>query len=70
MSLKAQINNLRILKNMIVLAKKESEQRSLLRQGMEYNPGFGNEFPKEEVPTYIHANGYVFKKTKNGIEIL
>ena len=70
MSLKTQINNLRVLKNMILLAKHELEERSLLKQGMEYNPGFGNEFPKEDVPTYIHANGYVVKKTKQGIKFL
>ena len=55
---------------MILLAKHELEERSLLKQGMEYNPGFGNEFAKEDVPTYIHANGYVVKKTKQGIKFL
>lgn len=70
MSFKGQINNLRILKNMLVLAHNEAKQREQLRQGLIYNPGFGKEFLLEDVPNFIHGCGYVAKKTKKGITYL
>lgn len=70
MSFKSKINNLRILKNMIILAHDEAQRKEKLRQDLIYNPGFGNEFPKDDIPTYINGFGYVAKKTKKGITYL
>ena len=65
MSLKRCINDLKILRLMIILKSKEKNSNN------GYKSYMSSEYKNEDIPTYTPCNGFVIKKTnKDGIKYL
>lgn len=71
MSLKERINTLFVLKNMLIQAHEKAKTKEELRQGLIYNPGFGNEHLCDDVPSYDCTGFLLVKRTrKDGVKFL